>query len=306
MIRRILLVAHTGRDGAIMHTRRAAGELSAAGFAIDILETEATQLDLPQAQPVNAARDGTEILLALGGDGTVLRAAELARPAGIPLLGVNFGRMGFLTTAEVEDLSDVLHRVIARNYYATPRVTVDVTVRHSDGSPDSTQWALNEVSLERAGSSRMLEVLLGVDGHPVSRWGCDGVICATPTGSTAYAFSAGGPVMWPDTKALLVVPNAAHALFNRALIVDPDSTVTLTLGVGDDACLACDGHRNLPVRSADVVEVRRGTHPVLLASLTPPDFARRLVAKFQLPVAGWRRENTRTEKVCTEKVSGGD
>ncbi len=308
MTRRILLVAHTGLDGAIMHARRAAGELSALECSIDVLDTEAAELDLPGAQAVSAARDGTEIVLALGGDGTVLRAAELARPAGIPLLGVNFGRMGFLTAAEVEDLGDVLTRIVARDYYATPRVTVDVTVQHSDGSPASKQWALNEVSLERAGRSRMLEVLLDVDGQPVSRWGCDGVICATPTGSTAYAFSAGGPVVWPNTQALLVVPNAAHALFSRPLIVGPDSTITLTLGTGDDASLACDGRRILPIRSADVVEVKRGARPLLLASLTPPDFAQRLVAKFQLPVAGWRRrtEDVFTQDVGIKDVTGGD
>ncbi len=290
MTRRVLLIAHTGRDGAITHARRAATELFAAGFSVDVLDTEAIELHLPDAQPVDAAQGDTEIVLALGGDGTVLRAAELARPAGIPLLGVNFGRMGFLTAAEIEDLGEVLRRIIARDYHATSLVTVDVAVRHSDGSPTSTQWALNEVSLERAGRSRMLEVLLGIDGQPVSRWGCDGVICATPTGSTAYAFSAGGPVVWPNTQALLVVPNAAHALFARPLIVAPDSTITLALGAGDDALLACDGRRSLPVRSADVVEVRQGVRPLLLATLAPPDFAQRLVAKFQLPVAGWRRQ----------------
>ncbi|MGH3544477.1 MAG: NAD kinase [Mycobacteriales bacterium] len=328
MTRRLLLLAHTGRDGAIMHARRAARELSAAGFCVDVLDTEADELNLSGARAVAAAVEGTEIVLALGGDGTVLRAAELARPIGVPLLGVNFGRMGFLTGAEVEDLGDVLARIIARDYHATPRVTVDVSVRNSDGALIGTGWALNEVSLERAGRSRMLDVLLDIDGQPVSRWGCDGVICATPTGSTAYAFSAGGPVVWPSTQALLVVPNAAHALFSRPLVVGPDSIITLTLGSGDDALLNCDGRRSAPACCADVVQVRQSPQPLLLASLTPPDFAQRLVAKFQLPVAGWRRstsehaatnvgtdnvstdnvstQNVSAQNVSTEKVSGGD
>jgi NAD+ kinase len=230
----------------------------------------------------------------------------------VPLLGVNFGRMGFLTAAEVEDLREVVSRVVTRDYYTTSRLTLDVTVMRADGSVVGTQWALNEASLERAGRSRMLEVLLGVDGQPVSRWGCDGVICATPTGSTAYAFSAGGPVMWPDIGALLVVPNAAHALFCRPLVVGPDSVITLTMGAGAGsgaaASLACDGRRSLPVASADVVEVRQGSRPVLLASLTPPDFAQRLVAKFQLPVAGWRRPHQPELDLSAESgetVSGG-
>lgn len=290
MIRRVLLVAHTGKASAVMHARRSAEHLIAAGFAVDVGSAEAAELAIDSVQAVTAAVPGTEIVLAFGGDGTVLRAAELARPAGVPLLGVNFGRMGFLTTAEVEDIAEVLDRVVRREYHAAQRLTLDVWVRRHNELPTepSSQWALNEVSLEHTAHSRMLEVLLRVDDQPVSRWGCDGVICATPTGSTAYAFSAGGPVIWPDTQTLLVVPNAAHALFSRPLVVSPDSTISLA--VAGDALLVCDGRRSLSVYAGDVVHVKRGELPLLLAGLSRADFARRVVAKFQLPVTGWRRD----------------
>ncbi len=316
MTRRVLLVAHTGKASAVMHARRSAEHLMAAGFVVDVGSAEAAELAIDSVQAVTAAVLGTEIVLAFGGDGTVLRAAELARPAGVPLLGVNFGRMGFLTTAEVEDIAEVLDRVVRREYHAAQRLTLDVRVQRQNEMPTqpSSQWALNEVSLEHTTHSRMLEVLLRVDDQPVSRWGCDGVICATPTGSTAYAFSAGGPVIWPDTQTLLVVPNAAHALFSRPLVVSPDSTISLA--VAGDALLVCDGRRSLSVYAGDVVHVKRGELPLLLAGLSRADFARRVVAKFQLPVTGWRRDapldpvepttsGSDYKNVTTTKTSGG-
>ncbi|MGH3428024.1 MAG: NAD kinase, partial [Mycobacteriales bacterium] len=288
--------------GAVTHGRRAAFELMSAGFVVDVLDTEAVELGLTDCTPVTEVTEGTEIVLALGGDGTVLRGADLASPAHVPLYGVNFGRMGFLTGAEVEDLDQVLRQVVDRGYHITTRMTLDVEVTHRDeyASGPTNQWALNEASLERSPGTPMLEVLLSVDGEPVSRWGCDGVVCATPTGSTAHAFSAGGPVMWPNVDALLVVPNAAHALFSRPLVIGPDSQISLTAGGATDARLACDGRRGLQVHPGDIVWVRRGGHPLFLANLTPPNFAHRLVAKFQLPVAGWRRDRT------DDKDSGGE
>ncbi|MGH3804011.1 MAG: NAD(+)/NADH kinase, partial [Pseudonocardiaceae bacterium] len=180
MTRRALLLAHTGRHGAIDYARRAYAELVAANFAVDVLESEASELDLPNARPVSSAAAGTEIVVALGGDGTVLRGAEAARLGHVPLLGVNLGRMGFLTSAEAEDLDEVLARIVNRDYHTTQRMTVDVIISRAGGesAESNTQWALNEASLERAPGSPMMEVLLAVDGQPVSRWGCDGVVCS--------------------------------------------------------------------------------------------------------------------------------
>src|SRR5205814_65486 len=188
------------------------------------------QLDLPGVVPVNgpAAADGAEIVFGLGGDGTVLRAAEFARPAGVPLLGINLGHVGFLTEADVDDLDRAVRDVVDRAYTVDERLTLDV-VAECDGQVIARSWALNEVTVEKGARERMLEVLVDVDGRPLSRYGCDGVVCATPTGSTAYAFSAGGPVVWPEVEALLLVPISAHALFSRALVTAPTSTITITV-----------------------------------------------------------------------------
>ena len=216
------------------------------------------------------------------------RAAELARPASAPLLGINLGRVGFLAEAEISDLDTAVADVVAGAYTVEERLTLDVTVRLQDELVFSS-WALNEVSVEKGTRERMLEVRVDVDGRPLSRYGCDGVICATPTGSTAYAFSAGGPVVWPAVEALLLVPISAHALFSRPLVTAPSSTITVTIDPhAPHAVLFCDGRRLCDVAPGSVVTARRGELPVRVARLRPRPFTDRLVAKFELPVEGWR------------------
>ncbi len=290
MSRDALLVIHTGRAANVDHARRVAEQLAAAGFGIRILAGETPELGIPDAKEVSGedAAEGVEIVVALGGDGTLLRAAGLARPAGNPLLGVNLGRVGFLTEVEAEDLDNAIRRVVDRDYAVDERLTVDVTVYDADGAISRT-WALNEASVERAARKRMLEVLVSIDGHPLSRWGCDGVVCATPTGSTAYAFSAGGPVVWPELEALLLVPVSAHALFSRPLVIAPTSTITVeVVADGPPAVVVCDGQRVLSLPPGSRAEVRRGADPVRVVRLHERPFTDRLVAKFGLPVDGWR------------------
>jgi NAD+ kinase len=154
----------------------------------------------------------------------------------------------------------------------------------------SSQWALNEVSLDRSDRVRMLEIAVEVDGRPLLRFGCDGILCATPTGSTAYAFSAGGPIMWPSVDALLLVPNAAHALFARPVVVAPSSIVDIDLlSYGHEGVLSSDGRRSVAVPPGSRIRVRRGAQPVKVARVAAGwSFADRLVAKFQLPVRSLR------------------
>jgi NAD+ kinase len=223
----------------------------------------------------------------VGGDGTLLRAAELARGSGTPLLGVNLGHVGFLAEAEAEDLALVIDRVVSGSYTVEPRLAVDVSVRRN-GAEVIADWALNEASVEKAERERMIELVVGVDGHPLSRWGADGVVCATPTGSTAYAFSAGGPVVWPEVAALLLVPLSAHALFARPIVTSPDSVLAVDLAGPAAGVLWCDGRRTHDLAPGDRIEVRRSAEPVLLARLHETPFTGRLVAKFDLPVEGWR------------------
>ena len=288
MSREVLLVVHTGREKALEAARTVTGLLREAGLGVRVLADEAAELGLAGATPVHDAT-GAELVLVLGGDGTLLRAAELARPTGTPLLGVNLGHVGFLAEIEPNDLAHTVGHVEARTYIVEERLTIDVTVSR-DGAVVATDWALNEASVEKAARERMIDVVAAVDGHPLSRYGCDGLVLATPTGSTAYAFSAGGPVVAPDVEALLLVPISAHALFARPLVVGPDSTITVDLlpGAGGGV-LFCDGRRVTDLANGVRVEVRRGAQPVRLARIGRTPFTERLVGKFDLPVDGWRR-----------------
>jgi NAD+ kinase len=289
--RSVLIVTHTGRPGAVRSAQLVLSRLNEAGIAARVLDSEAEDLSCAgvDVMPVSgAAAEGAEVVIVLGGDGTLLRAADLARTCGTPLLGVNLGHVGFLAEAERADLAATVDKVAAGAYDVEERMTVDVIVRQN-GGVIAESWALNEVSVEKASRERMLELVAEIDGRPLSRWGCDGVVCATPTGSTAYAFSAGGPVVWPEVEALLVVPISAHALFARPLVVSPHSVVAMeVLPATSGGVLWCDGRRRIELPPGARVEVRRGERPVRLARLHLTPFTDRLVTKFGLPVAGWR------------------
>jgi NAD+ kinase len=294
-MRSVLLVVHPGREQIIALAEEAAKRLIDADFEVRMLAGEAALGGSAAVRVVSDddAADGAELVLALGGDGTFLRAAEPARAAGTPLLGVNLGHVGFLAEVEPHELEETVDAIVNRHYTVEERVTVEAEVRTPDGVI-GTAWALNEVSVERTNRERMLDVAVAVDGRPLLRFGCDGVLCSTPTGSTAYAFSVGGPIVWPDVDALVIVPNAAHALFARPIVVAPSSTVQIEL-VGHEyqAILTSDGRRSVPVPAGASVRVRRGEASVHIARL--PDgwsFADRLVSKFQLPVRSLRERHS--------------
>jgi NAD+ kinase len=290
MTREALLVTHTGRKDSTEHARTVAADLIAAGFGVRVVAEEVDDLDLPGVTPVTGpeAALGVEIVFALGGDGTLLRAAELARPCGVPLLGINLGRVGFLAEAEFNDLDQAVRDVVDGTYTVDERLTLDVRAE-LNGELLAESFALNEVSVEKGNRERMLEVHVEVDGRPLSRWGCDGVVCATPTGSTAYAFSAGGPVVWPEVEALLLVPISAHALFSRPLVTAPTSTIVITVEpYAAAALMSCDGRRTFDLPPGARVTVCRGELPVRVVRLRQRPFTDRLVAKFGLPVEGWR------------------
>jgi NAD+ kinase len=292
-MRSALVVTHTERAQIAQMAVAASEQLAAAGFEIRMVAADAAACNRPPGIKVVEhahAADGAEIVLAFGGDGTFLRAAELARPAGAAMLGINFGHVGFLAAAEPDELTSTIDAVVGNRYEIEELATIDAEV-WLDGDLLASAWALNEASLERTNRARILEVAVAVDSRPLLRFGCDGVLCSTPTGSTAYAYSAGGPIVWPNVDALIVVPNAAHALFARPIIVAPDSVVDIDLlRAGHAGVLSCDGRRSVAVPPGSRVKVRRGLEPVRVARTGAWSFADRLVSKFQLPVRGFRDE----------------
>jgi NAD+ kinase len=300
--RTILLVVHTGREDATETARRVQKVLSDNGIGLRVLSAEAVDRGslnvspddmraMGEIQVVDAepdAAEGCELVLVLGGDGTFLRAAEFARNAGIPVLGINLGRIGILAEAEADSIDRVLEHVVAQDYRVEERLTLDVAVRHR-GRVIDQGWALNEASLEKGPRLGVLGVVVEIEGRPVSTFGCDGILVSTPTGSTAYAFSAGGPVLWPDLEAILVVPNNPHALFGRPMVTSPDATIAVEIEAsGNDALVFCDGRREMLLPAGGRLEVTRCGTPVKWARLDSAPFTDRLVRKFRLPVTGWR------------------
>ena len=299
MTREVLVILHARRSTNRYTAAAVARRLAADGVRCRMLHDEWTQVvDLIGDLPAELAprvvdnkpgcAEGAEVALVLGGDGTLLRAAETARLCGVPLLGVNLGHVGFLAEAEQESLNEALKAIIERSYDVEERMIVDA-VALVDDEEIARSWALNEVSVEKSSRERILEVVLEVDCRPVSAFGCDGVLCSTPTGSTAYAFSAGGPIIWPQVQALLLVPSNAHALFARPMVISPDSQVAIELVPnGSAAVLDCDGRRTAVLPPGARVEVTRGAPAVRMVRLDGRPFADRLVRKFDLPIRGWR------------------
>jgi NAD+ kinase len=301
--RTILMVVHTGRDEVTETARRVEKVLGENGIGLRVLSAEAVDRATVHPAPEDArgigvdvevvdaderAAEGCELVIVLGGDGTFLRAAELARNVEIPVLGVNLGRIGFLAEAEADNIDTVLEHVVSRDFRVEERMTLDVVVR-VEGRIVNRGWALNEASLEKGPRLGVLGAVLEVDGRPVSAFGCDGVLVATPTGSTAWAFSAGGPIVWPDLEAILVVPNNAHALFARPMVTSPDAAIAVEVeATGHDALVFCDGRREMVVPAGGRLEVTRCGTPLKWVRLDSAPFTDRLVRKFRLPVTGWR------------------
>jgi len=238
-------------------------------------------------QPQEAAQSTAEVVLVLGGDGTILRGAEIARELDVPLLGINLGHVGFMAEVDSFTFPDVVQAIIDKDYVLDERMLLSFQVKRRNEVVENG-WSLNEVSIERK-STTMLELFVQIDQRPLSRWGCDGIICATPTGSTAYAFSAGGPVLWPEVQALVLLPIAAHALFARPMVIAPSSTIIVTIE-STDATLSADALRKMDLQKDDQVSLTKNGTLITLAHLKSTIFTDRLVAKFKLPVEGWRGE----------------
>ncbi len=284
MTRRAILVIKGDRPEAIAASEKIAAELVSADFELFTI----SKVSLKQVTACDASElPASEIVIVLGGDGTILRGAEIAREQNIPLLGINLGHVGFLAEVEKIDLKEVSQSIISKDYVLDSRMVLSYSVTRN-GAIVNSGWALNEVTVER-NSTTMVDLLVEIDSRPLSRWGCDGLICSTPTGSTAYAFSAGGPVLWPEVEALVLLPISAHALFSRPMVVSPQSEIVV-LVESSDALLSADAIRKFPLQLGDRVHIKKDSSIVKLAHTKGTIFTDRLVAKFKLPVEGWRGE----------------
>lgn len=307
MTRYVLVVAHTGREDALLASQEVCAQLLEAGItpvmtSDGLADTKAfsknhvapnNAIDQVLELGQGAELGDLEVVMVLGGDGTILKAAEVVRDSATPLLGINLGHVGFLAESERDGLSDAVHRVVERDYLVKQRLALDVRVFVAGREVFQT-FALNEATVEKSAREKMLEIVIEIDKRPLSSFGCDGVVMATPTGSTAYSFSAGGPIVWPSVEALMVVPLSAHALFARPLVINPNSLIAIEVlqrspGAG---VLWCDGRRSYEMPPGARVEVRRSEIPVQLARFRQGPFTDRLVRKFSLPVSGWRGPDT--------------
>ena len=293
--RRVTVTVHPGRPAAVAAAAQFIAGMHAHGvetlIAASDLDLVAPQLPAGAVLPLPESADdcGSELVVVFGGDGNILRAAEWALPREVPVLGVNLGHVGFLAELESSEVVNLVQRVLERDYQVEERMTIDTVVRDPTGLVLWESFAINECSVEKLARERMLEVLVKVDHRPLSRWATDGVLVSTPTGSTAYAFSAHGPVIWPDLSALLLVPLSAHALFNRPLVLSDRSVVSIeVLPATPSGVIWCDGRRSYEVTAGSVIEARAGEHRLRLARTSEQPFVTRLVRKFGLPVDGWR------------------
>ena len=303
MPRYVLVVTHTGREDALLASQEVCAQLVAAGITPvmtgeELADTKAfSNTHVAPNAVVNQVGElgkdaqlaDLEVVMVLGGDGTILKAAEVVRESATPLLGINLGHVGFLAESERDGLSEAVHRVVDRDYLVKERLALDVKV-FVKGQQVFHTWALNEATVEKSARERMLEVVVEIDKRPLSSFGCDGIVMATPTGSTAYSFSAGGPIVWPSVDALIMVPLSAHALFARPLVINPNSLLAVEVmqRSAGSGVLWCDGRRSFEMPPGARVEVSRSETPVRLARFRQGPFTDRLVRKFSLPVSGWR------------------
>lgn len=312
-MRRFLLYTHAGRASALQALRSVLRHMAERGVGAVMIDDQVDEVcadeaghmppglddllhsDAVEVRDVAHASLGVELCIVLGGDGTILRALEAVRADDVPVHGVNLGHVGFLAESEVEDLSTTIDRLLDRDYEIEERSTLDIAVLDENDRPVATHWAMNEASLEKADRQKMIYVVVEIDGRPVSSFGCDGLLLSSSTGSTAYAFSAGGPIIWPEVDAFLVVPLAAHALFARPLVLgrSSEAAVEMALDNSVEAVLTLDGRRTQEMRAGMRLEARLSDRSVRLVRLSPTPFADRLVEKFQLPVVGWRGRDGR-------------
>jgi len=281
-VRAVGLVPHPNRPNATELAKRAAARLAEHGVEVRVPGPDADIAGLGHlAVELDAFADGLDVVISLGGDGTMLRAVDLAYEAGVPVVGVNIGQLGYLTEVEPQDFDRALDRLLAGDYEVTERMMLQVDV--DTAGPARGRWfALNEAVLEKVHTGRLVRLDVAVNGVDFTTYAADGVIVATPTGSTAYSFSARGPIVSPRHRCILLTPVSPHMLFDRTLVLAPEET--LLLGVCDDrsVVLTADGRELGELAAGDAVRCTGGPVPARIVTFAPRDFHQILKAKFGL------------------------
>jgi NAD+ kinase len=281
-MRRVGVVLHAGKPEAAATGRWLAETLLGKGIEVVALPLDAERIGTTAARAVDVLPDDLDLVFVFGGDGTLLRAAELVRGTKTPLLGVNFGHLGFLSALERGDLEGGLQRLLDDGFDVEERMLLDATIDRGGGSTEAVR-AMNDIVVEKVAAGRAIRMAVSIGGEPLMSWAADGIIVATATGSTAYSFSAGGPVVSPRLDCLVLTPVAPHGLFNRALVVPPDEEIVVELlPEADASALSADGGPARPLEPGARVTVRAAPDRIRLAKVKPSPFWRLLREKFRL------------------------
>lgn len=279
----VALIVHEMRDDAELHARALAAWLTERGHKLAVLEQNVDELDIEVLvrEPDELAADAA-LVVSLGGDGSMLKAVELAAPHGVPVLGVNFGQLGYLTEVEPPGMIDAVEAALNGSCGIEERMRVQVSVHRVDGSVVDAGHALNEALVERSESGHTVRLGLTIDGEYFISYNADGIIIASPTGSTAYSLSARGPIVAPGHQALIVTAVSPHQLFDRSLVLKPDSTVEVEVLPHRTAALSLDGRTSVELNPGDRVVCSHSSIPGRIVSMRNDDFLTVLKTKFGL------------------------
>lgn len=279
---RVGILPHRERDAALALAQSAATWLGAHGAEAVMPKIEAELVGRPElGVDPDEFPDGLDVVLSLGGDGTMLRTIDQAYEAGVAVLGVNVGQMGYLTEVEPADLDVALERLLVGDYHVEERMMLAVDV--DSAGPAGGRWfALNETVLEKARTGHMARLDVAINGTPFTTYAADALIVATPTGSTAYSFSARGPIVSPRHRCLLLTPVSPHMLFDRALVLDAAETIGVAVTGAFGAAMTVDGREVGHLDAGDRVSCTAASKPARVVSFVPRDFHQILKAKFGL------------------------
>lgn len=276
-------VPHRGRPEAVDLARSGIKWLTSRGHECRVGAEDAAETGMQEwSVAATDLTEGLDLAVSVGGDGTMLRAVDLVCSAGVPLLGVNVGHLGYLTEVEPDQLESALEKFLAGSYAIEERMTLDVEIDMASDSSSQRLAAFNELVLEKTEPGNTVAVGASIGGRPFLTYAADGLIVATPTGSTAYNLSARGPIVSPKVDAMLLTPVSPHMLFDRTLVVHPSEPITLEVLEGPDASVVVDGKTVAILRAGDKVTCRAGALPARLVTFGGRDFHRILRSKFGL------------------------